>query len=72
MLHILGGVLPVMDTVEVMLVVLHAYKIYDKEALVTYELWYKLIQYVLTMTSPNLEESQLLCHNNCLHKQLAS
>ena len=44
------------DTVEIMQVVLHAYKIYDKEVPITYELWYKLIQYVLTM-SPNLEES---------------
>ena len=45
------------DTVEIMQVVLHAYKIYGKEVPVTYELWYKLIQYVLTMTSLNLEES---------------
>ena len=45
------------DTVEIMQMVLHAYKIYGKEAPVIYELWYKLIQYVLTMTSPNLEES---------------
>ena len=45
------------DTVEIMHVVLHAYKIYDEEVPLTYKLWYKLIQYVLTVTSPNLEES---------------
>ena len=56
-LHILGGVLPVIGTVEIMQVVLHAYKIYGKEAPITYELWYKLIRYVLTMTSLNLEGS---------------
>ena len=49
--------LTVTDTVEIMLVVLHAYKIYGKEAPITYELWYKLIQYALTMTSLNSEES---------------
>ena len=56
-LHTLGGVSPVADTVEIMLVVLHAYKIYGKEAPITYELWYKLIQYALTMTSLSSEES---------------
>ena len=45
------------DIVEIMQVVLHAYKTYGKEAPITYELWYKLIQYILTMTSLNLEES---------------
>ena len=37
-LHTLGGVLPVTDTVEIMQVVLHACKIYAKEAPVTYGL----------------------------------
>ena len=50
-LHILGGVLPCSDryTVEIMQVVLHAYKIYGKEAPITYELWTCKVQEVLTI-----------------------
>jgi len=40
-LHIPGGVKPTKDKVEIMLVVLHVYKIYGREALAAYELWYK-------------------------------
>jgi len=40
-LHIPGGVKPTRDKVEIMLVVLHVYKIYGREALAAYELWYK-------------------------------
>ena len=42
----IGGVLQVTDTVEIMQVVLHACKIYGKEAPMTYRFWYKLIHYV--------------------------
>jgi len=40
-LHIPGGVVPMTDTVEIVLMVLHVYKIYSREALAAYELWFK-------------------------------
>jgi len=40
-LRIPGGVVPMRDNVEIVLMVLHVYKIYGREALAAYELWYK-------------------------------
>ena len=40
-LHILGGVLPKKDRVEVVLLVQHAYQIYSREALILYVPWYR-------------------------------